>query len=322
MDPLFLGNIAALIGLLSASFLDFGSLLGDDDESADDTPPDNAQPTIVPLDFPGTEGADSFTSVSDADARYDLLGGDDSVAAGFGDDTINAGAGDDSVQARVGDDLVTLGDGNDTAAGGFGDDTLAGDAGNDSILGDSGRDSISGGYGDDTLEGGDDDDTLNGDAGDDLLYGGAGADLLRGGAGDDTLNGLYDDTTLSRTVDPDLADTLEGGDGDDRLILGAADTATGGTGNDQFVLDDAIGQPDADADADTAGPAVITDFDADDDMLVLEYDGDTMPELTIEMTAATDTTQAAAVILANGQAVAQLPGIEDLTLAQIELVRV
>jgi len=80
-------------------------------------------------------------------------------------------------------------------------DRIALDAGNDVSRGWDGHDVLDGGAGNDVLEGG---------LGNDELIGGTGADILRGGIGRDTL----------RIQGDGLADTLDGGGGLDRLIVG------------------------------------------------------------------------------------------------------
>lgn len=127
-------------------------------------------------------------------------------------------------------------------------DTIDGAAGNDRIIAGAGADTITGGIGDDTIDGG---------AGDDLLLGDAGADSLTGGAGNDTVSyaasvaavgivlgggigsggdaqgdtiaisvekivgSAFDDTLEARLnqAGPATTFTLEGGDGDDTLIV-------------------------------------------------------------------------------------------------------
>lgn len=50
--------------------------------------------------------------------------------------------------------------------------------------------------------------------------------------GDDTISGVEEGQQA--------ADFLNGGDGDDHLLLGAGDFATGGANHDEFVLQDGL----------------------------------------------------------------------------------
>ncbi|MBJ3762071.1 hypothetical protein ILP92_04850 [Maribius pontilimi] len=317
-DPLFVGNAALFAAVFGSSFLDIGDLFSSSDDDEDDSVADTPQTTPPIRDIFGTEGPDDILADDDAPGNFQLLGGDDTLDATIFDDTIAAGAGDDSVLARVGDDLVSLGDGDDTGLGGFGDDTIAGDAGNDRALGESGDDSLTGGAGDDTLSGGKDQDLLDGGDGADILNGGEGSDTLLGGAGNDTLNGLYDDTTRSRTVDIDLDDTLDGGDGDDRLILGSDDVATGGAGVDAFVVDEYVAQQAQDP-AIESGPPRITDFTLGEDVLSIEYEAGTDPG---EVTLTPLEDGSGVTVIFGGAAVAIVNGGDGLSPDDIQLVAV
>jgi trimeric autotransporter adhesin len=107
-----------------------------------------------------------------------------------------------------------------------GDDVLDGDTnanfinglgGNDLINGLGGRDNLYGDSGNDTLNGGDDNDGL---------FGNGGVDSLNGGAGNDY---LYDIEGIGNT--------LNGGDGDDRIIGGIGSEIDGGANTDAILLD-------------------------------------------------------------------------------------
>lgn len=80
----------------------------------------------------------------------------------------------------------------------------------------------------DTLQGGAGADTIEGGAGDDSLHGGGGADQIFGGEGADTLDG--------GTAPEGGYDYLDGGDGDDQLLLSGTTVAKGGVGADTFVI--------------------------------------------------------------------------------------
>ena len=196
----------------------------------------------------GTEGAEGS-----------VIGGsevDDTLAGGEGDDTIDGGSGNDDLSGLAGADSL-VGDG--------GDDRLSGGEGDDRMLGGLGLDTLWGGAGDDLLDGGIGDDSLEGEAGDDSVFGNFGADLVAGGDGNDMLYssglGLADDGE---------ADTLLGGAGDDLLSLGDGDLGEGGEGADTFQY-----LPQGTA----AGGATISDFTPAEDMLVIQYEGDTAPAI-------------------------------------------
>ena len=244
--------------------------------------------------------------------------GDDGeqAAGGEGDDTITGGEGGDWIDGLGGEDSLIGGDGDDTILGGEGRDTLIGGSGNDSLSGGgggglidggSGNDSITGGADDDALFGGSGDDTLTGGWGDDLLVAGEGEDLLIGGAGDDTLFGYTPDDDGN---DIDGADFLNGGDGDDYLVLGSGDIASGGVGADTFVLGNWV-DPDA--------PAQITDFDANEDTLVVAYDAQGNPP---EVTSSYDAEAGGLQVFVDGSLVAILPGVETLLPDAVSLMAV
>ena len=106
-------------------------------------------------------------------------------------------------------------------------DLLFGLGGDDIIKGGEGDDHLYGGLGDDVIYGGNDSTQTN--SGRDRLFGGDGADTLSGGDGNDFLNGGAD-------VNGDI---LDGGAGDDVIVIGGAwcMSATGGAGDDAFHID-------------------------------------------------------------------------------------
>jgi Ca2+-binding RTX toxin-like protein len=118
-------------------------------------------------------------------------------------------------------DLLIANDRGTTFHGGGGDDTLVGGAGNDfldadiALMGEdyrpqSGNDSLIGGAGADTLRGWYAEDILDGGSGADVLEGGWGADTLQGGRGNDLLEWY---------ASSEERDRVDGGLGDDRLIV-------------------------------------------------------------------------------------------------------
>jgi Ca2+-binding RTX toxin-like protein len=168
-------------------------------------------------------------------SRNDVLYGRD----GFSNDTIRGRNGHDVIYGLLGNDLLYGDNGNDTLYGADGYDKLYGGKGHDLLYGGSGRD---------TLYGNDGNDTLYGENGNDYLYGDKGDDRLSGGSGNDS---------------------LWGSSGNDRLIGGGIannsreyDTLEGGGGADRFVLGDRVGSYYL-----GAGYAIITDFKSGTDKL-------------------------------------------------------
>lgn len=196
--------------------------------------------------FHGGAGNDTLTGWEGTDTLY----GDD------GDDILLGGAGDDTLDGGDGNDQLEGGEGRDTLTGGAGADVLLGGEDADVLLGGDGDDTLEGAGGDDWLTGNDGDDTLSGGAGNDVLLGdngtirgllsisgvaGSGNDTLSGGPGSDTLIGaggndaLFGGTHVPSGVtsvitvsyrrvgstleaEPDGADFLDGGEGDDLLF--------------------------------------------------------------------------------------------------------
>ncbi|WP_061025446.1 calcium-binding protein [Bradyrhizobium sp. CCH5-F6] len=174
---------------------------------------------------------------------------DGAVSMGDGDDklgnsgkitgTVDMGAGDDVVNLYIGTNVtgtIQLGTGNDrltadmyqsqgfTVDAGDGDDLVTTSFGNDVIHGGVGNDTIYASEGDDEVFGDDGDDLLVGEAGSDLLDGGAGNDRILAGAGDTVLGGAGDDT-IELTAYRGTPASIDGGDGNDTLVL--TDTGTG-----------------------------------------------------------------------------------------------
>ena len=100
------------------------------------------------------------------------------------------------------------------------------------------------------------DQAATGPGGDDTLHGGDGDDTVSGGAGDDRMFGDADN------------DQLFGNNGADTIIGGAGDdTVTGGAGADVFVF---VNQYLYDT-ATGIGPHVVTDFNAAEDALLMDF---------------------------------------------------
>lgn len=165
--------------------------------------------------------------------------GDDTIYGGAGDDTLIGSEDRDTLRGEAGDDILRGGQDNDILDGGAGTDTAdysmenLDEAGTALVAGASpvevnlannhARDT----YGDDdTLEnienvkGTPGDDSITGDGGSNHLDGGAGNDAINGGAGRDSI--VYDTADTSDPVD------VDGGDGEDTLIVGVTvDLGTG-----------------------------------------------------------------------------------------------
>ena len=142
-------------------------------------------------------------------------------------------------------------------------------------------------------------DLLAGGDGNDGLLGSAGEDTLVGGAGNDALVG----------ADDEAADRLSGQAGNDSLTLGAGDTAFGGEDDDLFTL--------ADFGPNTP-PAVIADYSAENDHIVLLYDPEVHPEPVVS-TEPVDGTDDMSVML-DGVQIAIVQGAPGLTMADIQLL--
>jgi hypothetical protein len=149
------------------------------------------------------------------------------------------------------------------------------------------------------LIGTDDGEELTGGAGNDGLLGSGGADTLAGGAGNDALIGADDDD----------ADLLSGGSGNDSLTLGAGDTGWGGADDDLFTL--------ADFGPNTP-PAVIADYSAADDHIVLMYDPDMHPEPVVATELIAGTSDVS--VLLDGLQIAIIQNATGLTGADIQLL--
>jgi Ca2+-binding RTX toxin-like protein len=111
-------------------------------------------------------------------------------------------------------------------------------SGLDRIEGSEGAERLDSGGGDDVVNGGGGDDVVDGGIGDDLIKGGAGNDRVTGGQGSDVVDGGAGNDVLHLWHGGD--DTADGGDGGDIIFFGAAldssDRVNGGGGNDTLVL--------------------------------------------------------------------------------------
>lgn len=242
---------------------------------------------IVPLSdiAYADEFEDVITDRYTPTAYNDLFVGDDD------DDFMETGDGDDTLYGQAGDDALGGGRGDDMLHGGAGDDSLSGHVGDDMIYGGAGNDALIGGDGDDVLEGGAGHDALQGYLGRDTLVGGRGEDTLFGGADDDVVDGRGDGEK----------DYLNGGHGDDYILGGTDDVINGGEGADTFSITQDAG-------------AYVADFDEAEDLIEVVYSGDVLPILT------TAQTEDGIALMANGEVVTTLAGIDSLDLGLVTLV--
>ncbi|MDE9450385.1 hypothetical protein J3R80_07865 [Aliiroseovarius sp. Z3] len=246
------------------------------------------------------------------------------VDGGAGDDTLTSGDDAAYLFGNDGNDVITAGEGVLAGFGGDGDDTLDATTSLDSFLdGGTGDDILIGGEGDDQLFGGmhetigdtggsaTDDDVLYGGAGDDALYGGYGADTLNGGEGDDIINHLghamerggAERHDFDWHIDGDQ-DRLDGGLGNDTLIMDRSDIATGGEGEDVFWI-----YSDADSGEDHAE---VMDFVPGQDFLRVSLDP-TQDAGELEYEVQPSATGEDGVVTVNGEVVAILRGAPGAT---------
>ena len=267
----------------------------------------------------GLSGDDLLNGGTGQDMN-DVRGSVQGLFADHNQDAITGSFNDDLLPGSAGTDQTWGDEGNDALQGNQGDDELHGDTGNDTLLGGSGMDFLSGGEGNDSLSGGtetdflfgnDGDDTLLGDEGGDYLQGGFGADSISGGDGDDRIDGTFSSnpSNLFGPFDEDTGDTLDGGEGDDVIVVGANDEATGGAGADSFVTGSYIETG--------AAAGVVTDFDPDLDVIEVMYDPALTPHPVISVEAFADGSGASIVM--NGQVILRVTGGQGLSAADVEL---
>jgi Ca2+-binding RTX toxin-like protein len=142
----------------------------------------------------------------------------------------------------------------DEVYGGTDDDIFYTGAGDDFVNAGGGNDDINVDDGNDTVDAGDGDDTIDAGEGNDELRGNRGGDSLIGGGGDDILVGT--DSLQEKELD-----ILTGGTGADKFVLG--DMKSG------FYRDTPVFNPSGNGDSIDSGFAVITDFNSDEDLIVL-----------------------------------------------------
>ncbi|MBT8152476.1 hypothetical protein KMP13_00895 [Epibacterium ulvae] len=280
----------------------------DDDNNTVDESNSTEEPELRVETDTATEGGDLLSFAAEDDV-IDALGGDDEVRAGAGDDTVFGGTGDDTLFGQGGNDDLRGGEGNDDLFGSGGQDTLSGDAGDDNLIASAGADTIFSGEGDDIAFGGSGSDSILGGAGNDFLYGGE----LESEPNSEDLATLRDPDAVAEMfiVGDDIADTLNGGVGDDTLILDEADQGRGGDGDDTFILytDGAVNDP-----------ITVTDFTAEDDTLavsILEESGLTVDDFSV----LNDTDTGDALIMQDGDVLARVIDAGDtLTIDDVAFI--
>ncbi|MBG1269890.1 calcium-binding protein, partial [Nostoc sp. WHI] len=231
--------------------------------------------TVVNFDnVIGTNANDTIVG-DNQNNRLSGNSGNDTLNGGFGTDTLIGGLGNDTyiIDSTLDTITETANSGTDTVQSsvtytlgvnlenltltGTSAINATGNSLNNVIFANnsSGNDTLNGRAGDDTLSGGTGNDILNGEDGDDSLRSGLDNDRLNGGAGDDILISVFPGGSL-----------LPSG-------LGEIDTLTGGTGADRFILGDFIN--DFYDDNNSVNPGfedlgIITDFDSSQDRIQLK----------------------------------------------------
>ncbi len=218
----------------------------------------------------GTNANDSITG-DNQNNRLSGNKGNDTLDGGLGIDTLNGGAGDDTYIVDTTLDTITeaVNSGIDNVRSsvsyilganlenlrltGDGNITGIGNSFNNFLFGNTFNNTINARAGDDTLDGNNGDDILNGEDGNDSLQGGPGNEILNGGSGNDILIGTFPGSPFP----PGLGET---------------DTLTGGTGADRFILGDAVNVFYDDNNIMNPGfgdLAIITDFNSSQDRIEL-----------------------------------------------------
>ncbi len=156
------------------------------------------------------------------------FGGLDTAFVGDDTFTVEAGVSGGNIQSRSGNDHIVINDGfSGSVYGGDGNDTIvSGSASYSYFYGDAGNDLIDARNADQSSAG----INFQGGFGDDTIYGSAGSDVIDGGAGKDVIDaGAGTDFVSLREVEG--PDTVEGGLGDDYLLLDRSSALTA------FVMD-------------------------------------------------------------------------------------
>ena len=259
-NPEYIANVVMFLGLC-IGFLDLSPLFGSDDTDDADTatPPEPEEvvtPELTPENNPlESYVAENFSQTETGTEAPDYL---EALTSGAlfgleGDDQIQGSAENDHLEGDAGNDSMSAAEGDDFADGGSGNDTIYGMNGNDQVFGGLDDDLIEGNNGEDIVDGGDGNDTISG---------GAGLDALVGGAGDDLIASDRADNEADFTRG--FGDSLNGGEGNDRLFFTNGDTVIGGTGEDTFHMVDVNTEADPNS-------AFILDFESGVDTIQVYY---------------------------------------------------
>ena len=203
----------------------------------------------------GDAAGDTYTNIE----QFEGTNHDDEFIGSAADETFLGASGEDTLSGGDGNDILFGGTDNDVLNGGNGADELNGDNGDDSLNGDDGDDQLNGGAGIDTLNGGTGDDKLDGGGGADILDGGDGVDTASylsavgggiffnfatdshtGDAAGDTFTNIE---IIEGTIFGDDfagtsgSETFMGNRGNDIFRAFGADTLFGGDNNDRFIMD-------------------------------------------------------------------------------------
>ena len=190
-------------------------------------------------------------------------GGRDTIEGNAGNDYLVGGQGNDTLYGEDGNDTLSGESGSNSLMGGYGDDLYIIASNSDSLYDYGGLDTVQSliysytlptnyyieelvlgagaayGYGNDydnKLTGNNANNFLVGYSGEDTLIGNNGDDTLKGGDGDDNLSGGSGKDIIQGYEDSYEIDTLAGGSGADKFILGSASTTFYLNGNYSYAV--------------------------------------------------------------------------------------
>ena len=260
-------------GFLATTFIGGGQFTGTAGEYRYEVIDGN---TELQVDTDGDGIADQILTLANAAVALGEIA--PNVLMSFGisgtqsDDVFDGTSGDDAYYAQGGNDIINVFGGNDTVDASAGNDQVVGGGGNDNLYGGDGDDFIKGGFGDDVIDGGNGydragyyqvDESLGGVTVDLNIAGpqntGAqgwdtltGIEYVSGTPFADTLTGDANDNILwgsAATIDAESNwvsasnnDTLDGGDGNDLLVVGIGNQSlTGDSGTDTVSFTENFG---------------------------------------------------------------------------------